>query len=256
MPLKLIVDKLDDVAEAQRPLYAEKDGKFHLQVDDLPDVTGLKNTVAATRQERDALQTQIREWAKLGKKPDEVEAMLELERKKAEDAAIKAGKFDEVLAQHLANAKKERDDAVTKAEKQRESALGIARKAIVDTRVGGELVKAKATAEGLDLLTERLGKRVKLEFGDDGKESISILDAAGAPMIGSGSGGVANFTDLVAEAVKGYPSLFQGVGGGGTGSDTRQRQNVGGKTITRAEFDKLGAFERPAKLKEGFKVVD
>jgi hypothetical protein len=258
MTLQLVVDSIDTVAEPLRALYVEKDGKHHLQVDGIEDTTGLKNALAAERNANKTVKEKIAAYEKLGKTAEQIDEMLAAERTKAEEALKKAGKFDEVLATHLGKAKQERDEAVGAATKQRDSALNIARKAIVDTKVGGALAKAKATAAGLDLLSERLGKRVSLEFGEDGRETISILDADGkTPMVGSGAGGLATFDDLVKEAIKGYPDLFEGTGGGGSGMDPKSaRRDAGGKIITRKDFDALSPADRSAKMKAGFTLVD
>jgi len=54
MALKAIVEKLDDVEEAHRGLYIEKDGKFALDLEetstrDHPFVTALKNALDRTK---------------------------------------------------------------------------------------------------------------------------------------------------------------------------------------------------------------
>jgi hypothetical protein len=254
--LALVVEDINSVPEALRGEYAQKDGKYHLNVDGLEDTGGLKTALSSEREKARALEAQIRQWAKLGKKPDEVEAMLESERKEKEAALLKAGKFDEVLAQHLGAAKQERDTAVTAAEAKAKSALDVARKAIVGNNVASALAKGKATAEGLTLLPRILGDRIKIEFGEDGTETVAILDADGkTPMVGSGKGGLATFDDLVKEAVKNYPSLFEGSGAGGSGTPPRNAGGAG-KTISRKDFDALGPVERAAKVREGIRPVD
>jgi hypothetical protein len=120
----------------------------------------------------------------------------------------------------------------------------------------GALTKAKATAEGVDLLTERLGKRIKFETVD-GKRKIQIMQADGeTPLAGKGADGAATFDDLVTEAVKTWPSLFEGSGAGGGGTPPKGNGGgAAGKTITRADFEKLGPMERVAKLKT-HKLID
>lgn len=258
MPLALEVATLESVPEAFRGEYTEKDGKFHLNVDGLPDVAGLKSALASERGLNKAAKDKVAAWEKLGVSPEEIETRLADERTKAEEALKKAGKFDEVLATHLGNAKKERDTAVSTAEKQRESALNIARRAVIGTSLSTALVKAKATPEGLDLLGERLGKRVKLEFDDNGEATSTIMELDGkTPMVGSGPGGLATYDDLVKEATKNFLSLFEG-SGGGSGTDPKgQRRDAGGKVLTRAEFNALSPADQRQKVTvEKYKIVD
>jgi hypothetical protein len=259
MALPHVVEKIDSVAEAFRSEYKERDGKFYLDVSgapDVPDVNGLKSALTAERESNKSLKDTMKAWAALGKKPDEVQAMLESERAKADEALVKAGKVDELLERKVGEVRRESDTAISEANNRRDSALGVARKAVIGTHVNGALVKAKVTAEGLDLLSERLGHRVQLEFDDKGSSSISILDAAGEPMLGSGQGGRATFDDLVKEASKTYPSLFEGTGGGGSGTRPRDGGGPAGKTLKRSDYDALSHSERATKMREGFKVVD
>ena len=55
MSLKLVIDKLDDVPEPVRGEYIEKDGKFQLNVDDLPDIAKMNKAIEAERKARAAL---------------------------------------------------------------------------------------------------------------------------------------------------------------------------------------------------------
>ncbi len=254
MPLAQTVDSLDSIPEAARGAYVEKDGKFHLDFE-VPDVEGLKKHNKTLSDESAARRLKLAAWEKLGKSPEEIDEMLAAERTKAEQLAIKAGKFDEVLAKKLGDQKLEYDGKIGTAEKQRASALKIAEQAIVNTSLATALTKAKASAEGMTALPKLIGDRVKVEFDDGGNASFSILDADGKPMVGSLANGLANYDDLVKEAVKNFPSLFEGTGSG-SGKDPSQGRDAGGKTMSRAEFDKLTPPEQGAKIRSGFKVVD
>jgi hypothetical protein len=256
MALPLIVEKIDTIPEPHRGLYVEKEGKFTLDVDGLEDTTGLKKALATERDRAAKAEKVAKEWAKLGKTPDEIAELTAAAERAAEEAQKKAGKHDEILAAKLAAAAKEKADSESKLAGERDSALSIARRAITDAQLKTALAGAKATPEGLDLLSERLGKRVKIDFDDTGSASVSIMDAEGKPMIGTKSDGLASFDDLVKEAMKSYPALFEGTGAGGSGADAKSHRTPGGKTITRAEFDKMDAITRATRMKEGFKVVD
>ena len=81
------------------------------------------------------------------------------------------------------------------------------------------------------------------------------MAADGEPMAGTAAGGVATIDDLVQEAVKSFPALFEGTGAGGGGTPPKQGSK-GAKTISRSEWDKLTPWEQRAKLSEGVKPVD
>lgn len=251
MALAQTVDSLDSVPEAARGAYVEKDGKFHLDFE-FEDTAGLKSALAAERALNKTQKTELASFKKSGKTAAEIAEFVEAQEAAAADAAKKSGNFDAILGQHKATWATEK----TGLETELAAARNSERSAIIETSVMGALTKAKATVEGVDLLTERLGKRIKFETVD-GKRKIQIMQADGeTPMAGKGADGAATFDDLVTEAVKTWPSLFEGTGAGGGGTPSKQGGKPGDKTLTLAQFHALGASDRAAKMKDGFKVVD
>jgi hypothetical protein len=269
MPLALEVTTLESVPEAFRGEYTEREGKFHLNVD---GIDGLKSALKKERtaaadaiKAKTALETKVARWEALGKTDEEISAMLtEAETAKLE-AARKAGNFDALLADHQKRSGeilKQKETAWGTEKSTLETELAAARAsergAIIETSVMGALTKAKVTTEGVDLLTERLGKRIHFETVD-GKRVIQITQADGkSPMAGNGADGAATFDDLVKEAVKQYPSLFEGTGAGGGG---KPPGNGGGgkpgdKTMARVDWDKLNPYQQAANIKAGIKPVD
>lgn len=244
MPLAAIVESIDSVPEAFRSEYTEKDGKFHLNVEGLEDTGALKLTLQKERDARKALEKDVAAWKKLGKTPDEIAELTAAKEREAEEAAKKAGNFDAILKQHQDKWSGEKSSL----EMELNAARASERSAIIETSVMGALTKFKATPEGIDLLTERLGRRIKFETVD-GKRQVHIMQADGeTPMIGSGANGSATFDDLVKEAAKNYPSLFEGTGAGGGGKSPKDAGGSG-KTITRKEFESLSPVEQREKLK-------
>lgn len=61
MALKALLETLDGVDDAVKPFYAERDGKFALDVegvDDHPDVANLKNAYGRTKDDREKAKTE------------------------------------------------------------------------------------------------------------------------------------------------------------------------------------------------------
>lgn len=216
LALKFSVDSIEDVAEEHRDFYVEKDGKFFLAVDGLPqpdDTETLKRTLEKERADRKKYEKQIKAWERTGKTPEEIadliEAREEADRKKAEEE----GDFDKLLTQHRSKWEKEKADLEAELEAARVSERG----AIIGNSLMAALTKAGATEEGIDLLPDRLANRIHFER-DGAERIIKIVAADGAtPMAGSSKDGTATFDDLVKEAVEKYPSLFKGSGAGGSG---------------------------------------
>lgn len=254
MALQLVVDSLDGIPDALKGEYAEKDGKFHLNVDGIEDTSGLKSALDKERTKARDLEKKVKKWEALGKSDEEIAQLLadheEAERKKAEGE----GDFDKVLKQHQDKWAKEKADLERELNASRASERG----AIIETSVLGALTKAGATEEGLDLLPDRLAGRIHLETVE-GKRVLKIMQADGeTPMAGSGKEGLATFDDLVKEAASKWPSLFKGSGQSGSGKEPGKGGGASGsqKTITRAEWEKLSPADKQAKHRDGFKIVD
>lgn len=226
MSLKFAVDSLDVVDEPFRPLYAEKDGKFVLSVEDIPhpDNSEVERLAAKARKaETEAIshRKQLEKWKATGKTPDEVAEIL----KAAEEAELKkaqeSGDHATILKQHQEKWAKREAELAEELNAARASERG----AVVGERVMGALGKEGATEEGIDLLPERLATRIKFET-KDGKRILKIMQADGeTPMAGSGTDGIATIDDLVKEAKQKWPSLFKGSGASGSG--TRPGNNGG-----------------------------
>lgn len=250
MALAPVIDKIDSVPEAVRGAYVEREGKFYLDVE-FEDTTGLKKALQSERDLRAKHEKEVKAWNGVGKTREEIAELLAQLESDSTDKLKKKGDFDALLGQHKATWEKEKGSLVG----ERDTAVSVARKAVVDASLLGSLGKAKVTGEGNALLPQILGKRVQLEFVD-GEPVSKILAADGkTPMAGSGADGSATYDDLVKEAVKTYPSLFEGTGAGGGGKPPGSAGRSGEKTITRADFEKLGPLER-ATIVKTHKLVD
>ena len=134
-------------------------------------------------------------------------------------------------------------DAIEALTAERDAARASERSAVVEERLTGALAKGGATAEGLELLPERFGNRIKFETVG-GKRVVKIMMADGeTPMAGSASDGSATLDDLVVEAKKKFASLFKGEGGGGGGKSPTEG-NGGGRSGVTKKSDFKNAKER------------
>ncbi|HEX4409940.1 MAG TPA: hypothetical protein VH206_14300 [Xanthobacteraceae bacterium] len=239
MTLEFEIDSLDSLPEPLREHYAPHDGgKFRLAVENLPEPMGLKSALDKERDNNKA-------FKRFGKTPAAIQALLDREA----DVAAKSANLETLTRQAAASAEQE----TAKIHAELNIARANERAAIVGATIAAALGNAKATAEGHDLLSDRLSARVQLET-KEGKRVATILGRDGkTPMLVSGK--PASFADLVRDAKAQFPSLFEGTGAGGGGTPPRQGaapKNV----ITRTEFDAMPAYERAAKLRSGVRLVD
>lgn len=215
--LKFEVESLDQIDEAFRGLYQEKDGKFKIAIDGMPepeDVSGLKSKV-------DQL---------LAEKKAEAAKRKAAEDKAAEDAATAAQKAGDVDAINESWQKKY-DKAIGDLQGQLESANGLLHQVTAHAKAV-ELATSLAVPGSSDVLLPHIEPRLKVEQVD-GKAVVKVVDATGKPSAQS-------VEELAAEiaANKAFAPLIAASNSSGGGANGN---NGGGaakaKTANRSEFN-------------------
>lgn len=221
MALQALLETLDGVDDAVKPLYAEKDGKFALQVDGIdshPEVAPLKNAYERTKADKTASAAKItdleRQLAEMAKgKPDEAATLAKLKS------------FEDQLAAEKTRA----DDLAGKL-------TGVTRDRALADALQGAGVTSPAFLRAAQAM---LGGNVKI----DGDTAI-VETAMGPKLLGDFvKGWVAGEGKDFVTPAKGGGS--QGSGGGGAG-----------KTMTMADFNSLGPKERAAEMAKGTTLTD
>lgn len=165
---------------------------------------------------------------------------------------VEAGKVEEIKAAAI----KAVEDKYAPVVAERDALQGQ----LHGEKIGGSFARSKFIADKIavpaDIIESRFGKNFKLE---DGK--VVAYDASGNKLYSKANpGNDADFDEALELLVDQYPykdSILKGTGGSGTGKQPGQGgQGNGAKTITRSEFDKLGAVDRAAKMKDGFTLTD
>ena len=255
MALKLVVEKLDEVAEPQRALYVEKEGKFHLDVDGLEDTSGLKSALQKERQAaKDA-----RELAKkledqyAGIDVNVVRDMMAKFDKDGDAALIAAGKIDEVIAKRTEKLKTEYERRVEAERKNTESAQSTAakyRQRVLDNNIRAAAAKAGLHSHAIDDALFRA--RTMFTINEEG-EAVQ-LDDSGTVILGKDGKSPFSPTewleDMKDKAPHWYPAGSSGGGAGGSKETTN-----GKRTMKRSVFNGLGAVER-AEAVRTFQIVD
>lgn len=226
MPLKMTVEKLDDVDEALRTLYVEKDGKFHLSVDGIEDTAPLKNALQKERAARGELEKKVKSWEKSGKSPEDIDALLEQQRKDEEYKLQQAGEWDKLKAQM--NAKHQEDLKVVAAKVDaKEKEVSSMRTTLEQHLVDAQVTSAIAANDGIpDLLLPHVQRNVKV-VEKDGHYSIMVVDKDGSPRV-NGKGDPLSISELVSEMKTSdiFGRAFKGSGHSGSG--TRPNSSAGG----------------------------
>lgn len=252
--LKLVVGSLEEIDESLRSLYVERDGKFHLNVEGVEDVSSLKS---ALQQER----KNVKEAKDLAKSIEDKYKDIDLEKvrdmmskldKDGEAQLIAAGKIDEVVSKRSEKLRAEFEKRLQEAASKTDAEK--ARAARFSQRVLDNNIRAAATKAGLHPgAVEDALFRARTMFSVDDDGNALQLDEHGKPVFGKD--GKTPFTPVEwLESMKDTaPHWFPAGSAGGGAQGGRDTGN--GKTIKRSTFDAMPLEERSAILKT-HKLVD
>ena len=226
MALKLIVDSLDGLDEGTKGLYAEKDGKYRLDVEGFEDTSGLKSALEKERTAR-------RELEKRAKAALSEDDMEEYARLKAE-----------------ADKGKDRDEILKGMRSRHEKELELARQEA--SRVKAQLEKTVLESTATQLLAKNGGNvslllphimgQIKAEEVDG---TLSVVPASAATI-----------DDVVKGLKTTFPAAFADSGHSGSGATGGHAGAGGKKTMTRAQFDALTPSARNEHIKAGGGLTD
>ncbi len=246
MPLKLEVEKLEEVEEAHRALYTPKEGGggFVLPIEGLPDVG------PALRAKDHEVSEHAKTKAELKRIKDAQKKIEDDARKAAEDAALKSGDLE---AFRKSAEKQRADDLAAKdAEYQpkvQKLDTTVRRLLVSDvaTRLATELALKGSEGPLAKLISDRLaveerdGEHVTVVRGADGKPSALTIDDLKKEIAGD---------KALAPLLAGSRASGGGAGGSKGGGA------AGAKSLDRKAFDALGPAERRAFFKGGGSVTD
>jgi hypothetical protein len=165
--LKFQLDTLEGVDEAVRALYTEKDGKFVLGIEGLPqqeDVSGLKAKVDELLGEKKLAE----------KKAREAEEAARLER---EEAARKSGNVEELERSWTEKFTRREAELNGMLEQERGTLSGQIRDLTVG-RTATDIASALAVQGSAKALLPHIERRLSVEQRD-GKPVVVVLDAQG-----------------------------------------------------------------------------
>lgn len=233
MALKTVLDTLDSVPQELHSLYAENDGRYVLDVEDVdahPAVSALKNAYTAEKGKR---QTAAQEAAELRKRMEAIPEDFDPELwKRAKGAKPEA----------VVEVRKEWEAKLAEAEAARQKAEAELRSTRVDRALEDALTAHGVTqAAFVKAARALIGPQVAL---DDKGRPVVETDMGPMPL-----------ADHVKRWIGGEGKAFVTPPAGG-GARGKEHGAGGGATVTRQEFDRMSHRDRSAFARAGGKVVD
>jgi len=228
--LKFEIDSLEEVEEAHKSLYTEKDGKFRLGVTGIDPADELKEALRKEREERGEAKRKLAEL-------EEAQRIREAQAAKdAEKQALESGKFEEAyntkakraheLEQQLAEAQAINADMLEKTK---------------DSQINSELsrVASMVTAQG-DKQRDIMQLYKSSAILTDGGEVSFTVDGAGVNAV--------QLADIIR-----IQKPWLADGSGNTGSGASGNQSGGGATKSLKDMNDRERLEFKQNDPEGFK---
>lgn len=217
MGLKYQLDTLDGLDDSVKSLYTEKEGKFVLGIEGLPqpeDVSGLKSKVQELLDEKKA--------ADKARKDAEEQARLD-----REEAARKSGNVEELEKSWSEKYARREAELTGQLESTNATLQGQIRDLTVG-RTATEIATALAVPGSSKALLPHIERRLSVEQRD-GKPTVVVLDAAGKLSAATLEELKAEFTNDPAfgPLIAGSKASGGGAGGAGKGGGAA-KGNIGG----------------------------
>lgn len=254
MPIELFFDTRDAVPEPLKDHVSERDGKLVFAAEPASVVETTNRKYTKLSGDLDGLRKKLGKYSKfeeLGDEfdPDEFFSLRELKKQGKPLTADEKAELERVHQKALAKATAE---ATTAAEKLKAYESELKRYKLTDPiRAIATSEKVGMFAEDFDLAWSEIGRRFRLDEGENGKGKIVVLDEDGDP------------TDIKIEDffTKLYkqqrPKFFKASGSGGSGAPTNQTSGGGNsKSLSRTAFDQLDPMGRMKFIKDGGQVVE
>lgn len=221
MALKAVIEKLEEVPEATRTLYQERDGRFVLDVEPaegfaLEDVGGLKSTLGKEMTRRKALEKTVEQYKDID--PEKArEALLKLEELGNIDPHKEADKIVEQRVKAATGQIVEKHTKEMDALRNENKSLQASfQSLLIDNAATAALAEAKGS---VDLLLPHVQRQTRVRRLEDGRHIVEVVDKDGTVRIGNSKGDPMTISDLVQEMRKSeaYGRAFEGTGNSGSG---------------------------------------
>lgn len=241
MALKAILDSLDGLSDELKKLYTQKDGKFHLDVEGVVP----KDRLDEFRNNNIELKRQLDELTGKYKDidPEQVRVLLKKEADNKEKKMIDEGKIPELVEERTKAMKADYETKIKDLTDKIGSSNSQLERLLVDNTIQAEAVKAGVRETAMEDVLLRGRSRYKVQ---DGKAVPVAPD--GKIIYGKDGTSPESMTEWLGGLSSAAPHLFNASTGGGAQGNTNGKGGV--KSMTRKDFESLGAVEKMAAAQQ------
>jgi hypothetical protein len=246
MPLKATYAKLDEIPEALRSLYAEKDGKYVLDIEAAEvetlaagRIAGLKKNAETLLAEKRAAADELAKFKAAGLTADDI-AKLKEEREKAEQQkALDEGRYNDLLRQQT---DKQAQELARRDERERFLTGQLEAKYLE-----ADAIAAISAAQGVpEILLPHVRARLKMVEEGDGEAKrfvVRVVDDKGNPRLKDSVGNFMSVLELVEEfkANATFGVAFKATNAGGSGGGVHTAGGGGAKTVRAGDTEAIAA---------------
>jgi len=249
MTLKIVLENLDELDDATKALYVEKDGAFHLDVEKVEDpklkanITEFRNKNIQLMKEKEDLKLEAEKYKEIDidKYNEAVKVLQKLDDKKLFDD----GNIDEIISKRTSSMKRDYEKQIenlTKIVNEVKETSVKSKKALevstIDNRIQIEIQKVGKIRKGTmeDIIAR--GRRI---FSMDDNDNLVAHEADGSAKFGKDGVTPLNIKEWAEELPLEAAHFFEPSSGsgaaGGAGSDKKTKMSV-------EELSKLPPSER------------
>lgn len=211
MPLKAVVDTVDALPEAHRPLYEKgQDGKFYLTVEGMVPSTRLDEF----RNNNITLKKELEKFE--GIDPLKYREMSEKEKKILEKKLIEAGEVDKVIEQRIAAMREDHDNKLKTVSSERDILQTRLSSVLIDSHVKSAAIALGALPTAVDDVVLRAKATFQVKDGN-----VVALNSKGEVIYGKDGTTPLGVDDWVKALKTSAPHLFEGMKGAGASGGGR-----------------------------------
>lgn len=253
MPIKAVLESLDDVQEEIKPLYKEADGKFVLDVDGIDDHPKVSGVVTANRENKRKRDEHKAEAESLKKRleglPEDFDASAYEELREAAEG--KGGtpteeQIAEIREKIRAKLEPKYTEPLAKKDEEIKGLRGAIEKMTVDGGLSAAMDAAHIDGQHKPKLLPYLKSQGRIKVEEEEGQFSAMVETD------MGNVSLQQYVQDWASSDDGKPYVAKS-----TGPDPRGGKGGGGSnTIPRSQFDSMPQPQRAQAVKEGAKVVD